>query len=72
MHAYASSHQLFVELFIQHLLLSCWPLLLIRGNGMVSGQWRESGMEQHPPAGTKTIGEKKRCACRFLNSSFDV
>jgi hypothetical protein len=29
MHAYASSHQQFVEIFIQHVLLLCWPLALI-------------------------------------------
>ena len=29
MHAYASSHQRFVEIFIQHVLLLCWPLALI-------------------------------------------
>jgi hypothetical protein len=29
MHAYPCSHQRFVEIFIQHVLLSCWPLALI-------------------------------------------
>jgi hypothetical protein len=29
MHAYACSHQRFVEIFIQHVLLSCWPLALV-------------------------------------------
>jgi hypothetical protein len=50
MHAYASGHQRFVEMFIQHLLLSCWPLLLIiAGTVRFRDNGRDSGMEQHTP-----------------------
>ena len=35
MHAYASSHQRFVEIFIQHVLLSCWPLALVAVGAML-------------------------------------
>lgn len=48
MHAYDSGHQRFVELFIQHLLLSCWPLVLMFvGTVWFRGSGRDSGMEQH-------------------------
>jgi hypothetical protein len=50
MHAYASGRQRFVEMFIQHLLLSCWPLvLMIVGTVWFRGNGRDSGMEQHTP-----------------------
>jgi hypothetical protein len=51
MHAYASSHQRFVEIFIQHVLLSCWPLAPIAVGTVLfdvqlETRFRQLGFEQ--------------------------
>lgn len=59
MHAYASGHQRFVETLIQHLLLSCWPLvLMIVGTVWFRGNGRDSGMEQHPLPAPKSLQQR--------------
>jgi hypothetical protein len=73
MHAYASGHQRFVEIFIQHLLLPCWPLLLIIvGTVWFRGNGKDSGIGEDTPRAQQNSSRNKCCLCRFLDSSFDV
>ncbi len=71
MHAYASGHQRFVEIFIQHVLLSCWPLvLMIVGTVWFRGNRRDSGIEQHTPG--RHQNDLPRKGVVRVDSSFDV